>query len=108
MDSPSKYDAERVKEFAIDAGIDLDDVLKLSFVRSQFDEIRKMLFRERVDLILAEEQAKLFAEKDKEEMVNEAKKKILSYRSNIEGYVRSLKTLKVLKDELDGQTDVVK
>lgn len=104
MDSPLKYDAERVKEFAITEAVDLDGVLKLSFVRTQFDEIKKMLWRERVDLILAEEQAKLFAEQDKDEMVNEAKKKILSYRSNIQGYVRSLNTLKTLKDELDKAT----
>lgn len=103
MDSPLKYDAERVKEFAISEAVDLDGVLKLGFVRTQFDEIKKMLWRERVDLILAEEQAKLFADLNKDEMVNEAKKKILSYRSNIQGYVRSLNTLKVLKDELDKQ-----
>ena len=95
--SPLEYDAKIVKEFGIDKDLDLDQVAKLGFARTQFDEIKKMLWRERVDLQLAEEQSKT----EIEALAAEARNKVAAYRNNIKGYVKSLKVLKRLVDELE-------
>lgn len=97
MDSPLQYDKGIVKEFGINSELDIDPIIQLGFVRTQFEEIQKFLMRERVELILAEAQAK----SDVEAIAAEAKTKVASHRNTIKGIVASLKVLLELKSELE-------
>lgn len=56
MDSPLKYDDNTVKEFNIDKSAELEPEMKLGYVRTQLDEIKKAAYRVRVDLIIAQYQ----------------------------------------------------
>lgn len=98
MKSPLKYDQDRVEEFGIDDAQNevLDPVYKIAYVRSQLEEISKFLYRERVELILAETQAT----SDVSHIVANAKVKVEDHRNNIKGIVKSIATLKQLLNEL--------
>lgn len=97
MDSPLKYDAGIVKEFGITAKEDVEDVIKLSYVRSQLDEIKKFLWRERVELQLAEAQKK----SDVEALAAAASSKVADHRNNIKGIIASVRVLTELLGELE-------
>lgn len=103
MESPLKYDEKVIKEFSIDKDIDQEEIFKLAYVRSQLDEIKKFLWRERVDLILSEVQAK----NANEALAAEANTKIASHRNNITGIVASVRALLKLQDELAVRVDEV-
>lgn len=97
MNSPLKYDAEIVKEFEIDKSIEVDDEAKLGHVRAQLDQIKQFLWRERVELLLAETQAS-----NKNELVaDKGKSQVTEKRNNIRQVVSSIKTLTQLQDELE-------
>lgn len=96
MESPLKYDEAVKKEFGILDEFELDNDQRLGFVRNQYDEIRKFLQRERVELILAEAQTKT----EIEAVAAEARSKVASHRNTIKGIVASLTVLKKLVDEL--------
>lgn len=98
MDSPLKYDEAVKKEFGIDK-IDIEPALVLGFARGQLDEIKKFLIRERIELILAEAQAK----GDVEALVAEARTKVAAHRTNIKGIVASVNVLKTFVDELSAK-----
>lgn len=57
MDSPLEYDENTVKEFKIDKSAELEPEMKLGYVRTQLDEIKKAAYRVRVDLIIAQYQS---------------------------------------------------
>lgn len=97
MDSPLKYDQAVCQEFGIDTTISTVPELLLAHVRIQFEEIQKFLNRERIELILAEAQAK----SDVEVLAASAAQKIAEHRNNIKGVVASLRVLLKLKDELE-------
>lgn len=99
MDSPLKYDAGIVKEFGIKTVHELKNVEQLQYVRSQYDEIKKFLYRERVELILAETQAK----SEVEVLAASARNKIAEHRNNIKGVVASLEALGKLVHELEAK-----
>lgn len=98
MDSPLKYDEAVKKEFGIDK-IDIEPALVLGWARNQYEEIKKLLIRERIDLLLAETQAK----SDIEAFAAEAKSKVAAHRNNIKGIVASINTLKTFVDELSAK-----
>jgi len=98
LKSPLGYDAEIVKEFGIKD--DIETEVKFGFVRSQLDEIKKALWRERVDLIMAETQV----EKATEENVKaHHQQKVTERRAVIRQFVNSIEVLKALSDELEKQ-----
>lgn len=97
MDSPLKYDENIVKELGIDAEVEVDAVFKLAYARTQLEEIGKFLWRERVEVILAEAQTK----SDVESMAAAARSKVAEHRSNIKGIIASLRVLKKLVHELE-------
>lgn len=97
MDSPLKYDEKLAKEFDIKAIDDVEGAFKLNYVRTQLDEIKKFLWRERVELQLAEAQAKT----DVEALAAEARNKVASHRSNIKGVLASIRVLAELLSELE-------
>lgn len=99
MDSPLKYDEKVVKEFGIKAIAELDDVAKLNYVRTQYDEIKKFLWRERVELILAETQSKT----DVEALAADARSKVAQHRTSIKGIVNSLEALGKFVNELEAK-----
>lgn len=89
MKSPLEYDQKVKKEFGIDDSLEMDFDQTLGFVRAQYDEIKKFLLRERVELILSEAQA----DSDIEALAAEAKNKVASHRQTIKGIVSSLRVL---------------
>lgn len=100
MDSPLKYDQAVAKEFGVTKAHDLEPEVKLMFARNQLDEIQKFLWRERIDLILAENQSN----GDVEALAADAKTKVASHRTNIKGIVSSITVLGKLVDELQAAT----
>lgn len=96
MESPLAYDNKVVKEFGIDKDVEPDHELKIGHVRIQLEEIKKFLWRERVELLLAEAQTK----SDVEALAAGARSKVAEHRSNIKGVVASIRVLQRLLDEL--------
>jgi hypothetical protein len=96
MQSPLSYDEAIKKEFNIKNEFELEPELRLGFVRTQLDEIKKFLQRERVELILAEAQAA----SDVEAIAAEAKTKVAAHRNTIKGIVASISILSQFVDEL--------
>jgi len=97
MNNPLKIDAETKKTFDITPEVDNEDVEKLGFCRAQRDEYRKMLWRERVELIIARRQAE-----SKDQIVQiESAKNVMSHTSGIEQFVRAIKVLNELIAELE-------
>lgn len=101
MKSPLELDNAVVKEFGITPEVDQDLVFKLAYVRSQKEEIKKMLWRERVDLILAENQVN----SDIELIADKGRQLKTEKRNNIRQIVGSLERLMVLEDELSAVSD---
>jgi hypothetical protein len=97
MDSPLKYDQAIIKEFGVTDDLNVEPEQMLGWVRVQFDEIKKFMIRERVDLILSEAQA----HSDIEALAAQARTKVAEHRSNIKNVVISLKALAKLRDELE-------
>lgn len=99
MSSALKYDEELAKEFGIKAEHDVEDVFKLTYVRTQLDEVKKFLWRERVELQMAEGQAK----SDVEALAAKARGDVATHRSNIKGILLSIGTLNELAKELEAK-----
>lgn len=97
MPSPLEYDAKIKKEFGIDDSIEIDNVIKLAYTRAQIEELQKMLWRQRVELIMAEEQVK----SSDPVVSNNALPKLMEYKFTIKQFVTSIKVLTALKDELE-------
>lgn len=98
MKSPLEYDQKIVKEFSIDDESNevLEPVYKIAYVRSQLEEVSKILYRTRVELILAQMQAD-----SKDELIaSKGASMITENRHNIKQLVMSLGVLKQLLDEL--------
>lgn len=99
MSSPLKYDKNIVKEFGIETADEVEGEVKLAYVRTQLDEIKKFLWRERVELQLAEAQAT----SDVEALAAKAKGDIASHRSNLKGILASIRVLTELRNELEAK-----
>lgn len=97
MDSPLAYDDKIKKEFKIDDTVDQEHVFKLAHVRTQLEEIKKFLWRERVELILAETQAT-----DANDVIaDKGRSNATEKRNNIKQVVRSIRVLDQLQKELE-------
>lgn len=96
MDSPLKSDAQVIKDFKITN--DVDDVYKLGFARTQLDEIKKALWRERVDLITANYQVAIA---DDDNMKVQHQSKVAEKKMLIKQFVRSVDVLTELVSELE-------
>lgn len=90
-----KYD-EICKEFNIDSSITADDEFKLQFAQAQFDELKKILWRESVDYVISTE----LAESNDEMIRATAQSKVTEKRTNIRQFSKALKTYKTLIEEL--------
>lgn len=97
MKSPLEYDESIVKEFGIKPEHEAEDEYKIGFVRGQLDEIKKFLWRERTELLMAEGQVK----GDIEALAAKAQSDIAAHRSNIKGILLSIGTLNDLVKELE-------
>lgn len=97
MASPLEYDAAVVKEFGITAAEEVEDELKVGHVRTQLEEVKKFLWRERVELQLAEAQTK----SEVEALAAKARSDVASHRSNIKGVVVTVRVLAELLRELE-------
>lgn len=97
MFSPLKVDAETVKEFKIGSEADVDDVVKLGYCRTQLEEIKKALWRERTDLVIAQFQAEN-AEDDNIKIQHQ--QKVAEKRMLIKQFVRSVEVFDAFVKEL--------
>jgi hypothetical protein len=100
VNSPLKADQATIKEFGIDKNVDVDDVFKLNFARTQRDEIQKALWRERIDLIVAQYQV---AQADDEGIKVQHQSKVAEKKMLIKQFVRSVQVLNELISELENQ-----
>lgn len=96
MDSPLKYDKGIVKEFKITQ--DVDSESQTGFVRSQLDQIKSALYRERVELIISQAQVDLAEDPI---IKNQHQGKLDEHRLLIKQFVRSIDVLSVLLNELE-------
>lgn len=94
-----KYDQDLIKEFGITPEDDIDPELKLAYVRSQLDEVKKFLWRERVELQLAESQVK----SGLSHVAAGASVKVEEHRNNIKGIILSVRRLTELKNDLEAK-----
>lgn len=85
------------KEFNIVPEIELDDEFKKTFVQSQVEEIKKVLWRECVDFMISSKLAE-----DKDEIVaNAGQSKKTEKKTNIKQFVRALNAYSELISELE-------
>lgn len=98
MQSALKYDNDIVEEFGIDDSKNevLDPIYKIAYVRSQLEEISKFLYRERVEIILAQTQS----DSEDELIASKGAGQVTEHRNNIKQVVKSINVLKQLLSEL--------
>lgn len=96
MNSPLEYDNEVVKEFKIEN--DLEPETKLGFVRTQLEQIKQALYRERVELVISQTQVDGATD---EVMRGQHNSKVIEHRLMVGQFVRSISVLTVLLDELE-------
>jgi len=100
--TPLEIDNKVCEEFGITGDIDAEELIKHSYVKTQLDEIRKALYRQRIDHILAVNQLKLAQDnKESEAVLSQYQAKVSEYRHNIRQFTASVKTLIELVDELE-------
>jgi len=95
------YDKALVKEFSIKEKHEPEDMFKLAHARTQLDEIKKFLWRERVELLLSEAQTK----SEVEALAASAKSKVAEHRSNIKNILLSIEVLDELVAELEAEVE---
>lgn len=96
MKSPLEYDGKIVKEYGITNDVDQD--AKIGFVRTQLDQIKSALYRERVDLVVSETQVE---QAEDDIMRNQHQGKVGEHRLMIKQFNRTIDVLGVLLEELE-------
>ena len=105
MKSPLSVDQDLVKEYKIPKELDLEDMFKLSYVRSQLDEMKKALFRYRVDAILSDlliDQAK---KDDKPEMESKFRENLSNNKVLVRQFSQSIQIMEKFKNELEAAVE---
>jgi vancomycin resistance protein YoaR len=99
--SPLEQDISLKKEFGIRDENDLDDVFKLSYVRSQIEEFKKVIYRNRVDAIISQDLIER-AKKDKNEALEQkGRENYSNYRNVIKQMTGAVEVMEALKKELE-------
>lgn len=101
MKSPLEIDKDTVKEFAIKPEHDLNTGQKLIFLNAQKNEMQTVLWRNRMDLIIAMNQVEDLNKQGKEELAGEHAKNVLTYRSTIKQLVLSVTIINKLIKEVE-------
>jgi len=86
-----------IEEFNITENMELDSEFRTVFVKNQFDEIKKILWREVVDYIIAQN----MSESDDETVAQAGSTKKTEKRSNIKQFARALRAYNELVAELE-------
>lgn len=95
-----EQDAKVLKEFGIDTASDLEDEMKIGHVRSQVDEFKKVLWRERVELLISLRQV----EKATDDIIkNQHQGKVSERRLMIKQFTHSVEVLTELLHELESK-----
>lgn len=97
MKSALAIDQETIKEFGITAEIDVPKDVKLAFVQAQIQEIKSMMWRERVNVMHA---VRLSEEKN-EALRAKGQNNIVEHRNAVRQSVGALKQLLKLQKELE-------
>lgn len=99
MKSPLTIDQGVVSEFGITEDIDLPKMHKIAYVKAQIDEMKKMLFRERVDIILSTK----LTENENEGLSTQGRTKLLEKRTNTRQFAQALEVLNGYLKELEAE-----
>jgi len=100
--SPLQTDKELVKEFGISEAAELAPNFKLGYVRTQIDEFKKVLWRNRVDALISEYLiAKAKADKN-DALEGRFRENLSRYRNDIKQLSQSIDFMESLKNELEG------
>jgi hypothetical protein len=94
-------DADIIKEFNITEDIDVPTDVKLAFVQAQIQEIKSMMWRERVNVM----HATRLSEEKNEALSAKGKNNIVEHRTAVRQSVGALKQLLTLQKELEGQLE---
>lgn len=101
MKSPLQSDKDLLKEFGIDESSDLDARFKLSYVRTQIDEFKKVLYRNRVDAVITLGLIENAKKQGKDELEGKLRENLANYRNVVRQMSQSLVIMETLKDELE-------
>lgn len=101
MKSPLAADNELVKEFGIDQQSDLEPLFKLGYVRTQIDEFKKVIYRNRVDAVISQDLVERADKDGNVDLANEARKNLSNYRNVIKQMTSACQLMIKLKNELE-------
>lgn len=95
-------DKKVCEEYGITGDVDSEAIEKSSFVKIQMSEIRKALWRARVDYIIASKQVEDIKETTSDDgVIQQYQAKASEQKNLIKNFSGSVKTLLELIDELD-------
>lgn len=98
--SPSEVDKAIVEEFKITDDIELSPQEKAQFVKSQVDQYKQVIWRERVETMICQSQML----SDDKAIAQEAGTKNLQHQAMIKQFATAIRTLTTLLKEMeDGQ-----
>lgn len=96
--TPLEIDQIITKEFGITPDIDISVDQKLLFIKTQIDEIQRVLWRERVDIVLSTE----LVNSGDEALAEKGRQTRHEKRHNAKQFTRAIKTLIQYHDQLEG------
>lgn len=99
MKSALQIDADIVKEFEITADIDVPKDRKLAFLQAQLEEIKSMMWRERVNIVHAH---RLMAEEN-EVLRSKGQTNLTEHRNAVRQAVGGVKQIKKMIEELEAE-----
>jgi hypothetical protein len=95
--SPLAIDNELIKEFVITSDVDLSTDLKLAFLKAQEEEFKKVIWRNRMDLVLS----KKLQESNDERLAEKGRQNAVEYRTTIKQLVGAVETIQQFIKELE-------
>jgi hypothetical protein len=101
MKSPTTADEKLMKEFEIDESMDLEPVFKLGYVRTQIDEFKKVIYRNRVDAIISLDMIERAEASKDERLAQKGRENLANYREVIRQMAGAVKLMEQLKNELE-------
>lgn len=101
--TPLQADKDLVKEFNIES--DLEPMFKLSYVRSQLDEMKKACYRYRVDSVISQFLIEKAQEEDKPEMEAKFRENLSQNKVLVRQFSQSIKVVEQLLDELEKEVE---
>lgn len=99
--SPLEFDKDTIKEFGITDKTEPNKDWKTVFIQGQIDELQKLSWRTRIDLIHSEK----LSQSPNETLAEKARQNRLNGRNDLKQFITAIETLQTLLEEMtSGQT----